>query len=76
MDEKQKELWLRFLWSFALSDHLGDAADSLHAYAEKAGLPMPWATAELDVAEEDQTPENSWIGWIRSQGVDRGIHGK
>lgn len=68
------ELWLRFLWSFALSDHLGDAADALREYAEKAGRPMPADDAELDVAEDDQTAENSWLGWVKAQGVKVGIY--
>lgn len=61
------ELWLRFLWSFALSGHLVDASEALREYAKQAGLPMP------PVDEDD--PKSAWIAWIKSRGVRSGIYG-
>lgn len=59
-------LWLRFLRSFALSDHLVDASEALREYAKQVGLPMP------PVDEDD--PKSAWIAWIKSRGVRSGIY--
>lgn len=67
MTEQQRRLWLHFLWSFALSDHLGDACEAVRSYAKRAGLPIPGPYAELDTASKD--PDESWLAWVRSQGV-------
>ena len=64
MTPDQTALWLRFLWSFALSDHLGDASEAVRGYAAKVGLPMPPDDADLD----------EWTEWLREQGVEVGIY--
>jgi hypothetical protein len=71
-EERLKKLWLHFLWSFSLADHLGDAADALRSFAKLAGLPMPGEYASTDSDSED--PEENWIAWIKTQGVTDGIH--
>ncbi len=55
--------WLRFLHSFALSDHLGDASDAVRGFAELAGLPMPNDHADLE----------EWIEWCDARGVSEGV---
>lgn len=65
--------WVRLLRAVALADHTGDAADDMRQFARLSGLPMPPDSAEFSVAEEDQTAENSWIGWAKSLGVDADI---
>ena len=65
--------WVRLLHSVALADHTGDVADDLRQFAKLSGLPVPPDSAEFDVAEEDQTAENSWLGWAKSLGVNESI---
>jgi hypothetical protein len=72
MDARLRLLWMHFLWSFTLSDHLGDAAEAIRGFAKKANLPIPSDHAELDSESED--PADSWLAWIKSQGVEAGIH--
>lgn len=59
-----KDDWLRFLWSFALSDHMGDAGNSVHTFAERLGLPMP----------PDDCDFEDWIDWLKTQGIDAGVY--
>lgn len=61
MNEK---LWLHFLLSFALSDHLGDASEAVRGLANRLGMPMPDDYADLD----------EWVEWVKSKGVEDGIH--
>lgn len=71
-EEKARKLWPHFIFSFGLSDHLGDAADTVRRLADLLDLPMPSGSAELCGAEED-APEDSWTGWARQQGAGRGL---
>lgn len=73
MVEINERMWLRFLWTLSLSDHIGDASEAVRAFAEKAGLPVPGDYAEWDTASDD--PEQSWRAWIKARGVSKGIHG-
>jgi hypothetical protein len=59
-----EKLWLHFLWSFALSDHLGDASEAVRSFAEREGLPMPPDDADLD----------EWLDWLREKGISGGIN--
>ena len=61
---EQRE-WLRFLHSFALSDHLGDASEAVRDYAKKCGLPIP----------DDGIMLEEWLDFCVQRGVEEGIHG-
>lgn len=56
--------WLRFLHTFAMSDHLGDASEAVRGLAELEGLPMPPDDADLD----------EWVKWVDEQGIYKGVH--
>jgi hypothetical protein len=58
-----RRLWLHFLWSISLADHMGDAADDVREFGALAGLPLPDKYA--DFAE--------WREWLEAQGVSAGV---
>lgn len=64
--ELLRQAWLRFLWTFALADHLGDASEAVRAFANRCGLPEPPDDADL----------GEWIDWLETEHrIDAGIHG-
>jgi hypothetical protein len=65
-EARARRLWPHFVHSFALADHLGDAADDVRQFAKLLGLPMPNSYAEL-TADEDAAPDDSWTGWAQAQ---------
>jgi len=53
-----KDTWFAFLWTIALSDHLGDVMEAVEAFGEIEGLELP--PKELDLAQ--------WISWLENNG--------
>ena len=60
------EAFLRFAWSFSLSDHLGDACDAVDSLAKVLGI---------DLSEyEDESGEGLCdLDKLRSVGIDGGL---
>jgi hypothetical protein len=64
-DKRLLDVWLRFLYTFALSDHLGDASESVRSMGELLSLPVPPDDADLD----------QWCEWVKTEyGVDESTH--
>jgi hypothetical protein len=57
-------VWLRFLHSFALADHLGDASEDVRSLGELLSLPVPPDDADL----------GEWLEWVKNEyGVDESL---
>lgn len=59
-----RELWLRFLYSFALAERLGDAADDVRELGRLFGMP--------NIPDGDF---DAWIEWLQKLGIENGLWG-